>query len=103
MQCGQQRNTVFDHGHHVPNDIRYVDPGYVHVLCLLKSVLHLERQGYPNIDAFTMQDALLNIIEHKLGVSGICSSVVYDARKRLKLGKLYLHRWYVAHQLNTTY
>ena len=104
MECGHIARAGFVHS---VNDLSCVNtwPKYIYQpkAYLAQHLKHLEGQGYPRFTPELLTSIREDLLARNITLSNTKPNDVYATLKRLKLGRLYPHRWALTKRMNATY
>lgn len=104
MQCGHIARAGFVHS---VNDLSCVNtwPKYIYQpkSYLAQHLKRLEGQGYPRFPPELLASIREDLLARNIVLSNTQPNDVYASLKRLKLGRLYPHRWALTKRVNLTY
>ena len=104
MQCGRVAHTGFVHS---VRDFSCVDATCTYVYqpktYLTRHLDHLEGFRHPRLPPSLLQDVRKDLTSRGVCLTKAMPNDVYESLKRLKLARLYPHRWAVTWRVNPTY
>ena len=104
MECGSVSNLGFVHSFY-DNTRLNTTPKYEYQpkAYLIQHLLRLEGYGHPKIASNVLKRIRDDLSTHRISPENVLPNQVYESLRRLRLARLYPHRWAVTRKINSNY